>query len=253
MKQIVSILVLFFSAITIAQNDDAFSKGNALYNEGKFQEAITTYESILTTKVHSAELYFNLANSYYKLNRIAPSIYYYEKALQLSPKDADIINNLAFAQNMTIDAIEKVPEVGFSKFINKITNSFSFDTWATISVSCIIIFVILFLAYYFAYTTLKKRLSFISSFIALFLAFITLFFAFQKQTIDKKNNPAIVFSQESDVKMEPNLRSEIAFQLHEGTKIQVLDYYNETWVKIQLDNGKIGWIPIEDIKLLKNF
>ena len=63
MKQIVSILVLFFSAITIAQNDDAFSKGNALYNEGKFQEAITTYESILTTKVHSAELYFNLANS----------------------------------------------------------------------------------------------------------------------------------------------------------------------------------------------
>ena len=64
---------------------------------------------------------------------------------------------------------------------------------------------------------------------------------------------AIVFAQESDVKSEPNLRSESAFQLHEGTKIQVIDRYKDTWVKIQLDNGKTGWIPIEDIKLFNNF
>jgi tetratricopeptide (TPR) repeat protein len=253
MNKILYILTFFFATITMAQNDDAFSKGNTLYNEGKFQEAITTYESILATKVHSTELYFNLANSYYKLNRIAPSIYYYEKALQLSPKDADIINNLSFAQNMTIDAIEKVPEVGFYRLVNVITNAFSFDTWSMFSVTFAILFVILFLAYYFAYTTLKKRVSFVSSFVVLFLAMFSLFFAFQKQTMDKKDNPAIVFAQESDVKSEPNLRSESAFQLHEGTKIQVIDRYKDTWVKIQLDNGKTGWIPIEDIKLFNNF
>jgi tetratricopeptide (TPR) repeat protein len=252
MKKIVYILTFLFATVTFAQNDETFNKGNALYNEGKFQEAITTYESILANNVHSAELYYNLANSYYKLNRIAPSIFYYEKALQISPNDSDVINNLAFAQNMTIDAIDNVPEVGVSKFIKGIVNTFHFDTWAIISVSCIILFVVLFLAYYFAYSTVKKRLSFVSSFALLVIAMATLFFAFQKQVLDKKDNPAIVFSQESDVKAEPNLRSESAFQVHEGTKVQVLESYNGTWTKVQIANGKTGWIATEDIKLLKD-
>jgi tetratricopeptide (TPR) repeat protein len=252
MNKIKYILAFFITTITIAQNDDTFNKGNTLYNEGKFQEAITMYESILTNNVHSAELYFNLANSYYKLNRVAPSIYYYEKALQLSPNDTDIKNNLAFAQNMTIDAIEKVPEVGFSKFIKGITNTFGFDVWAMLAIVCVVLFVILFLVYYFTFSTLKKRMLFVSSFVLLFFAFITLFFAFQKNAIDKKNNPAIVFSQESDVRTEPNLRSESAFQLHEGTKVQVLENYNNTWTKIQIANGKTGWIATDDIKLLKD-
>lgn len=252
MNKLAYILSFFLATVAFAQNDEAFIKGNEFYNEGKFQEAITAYESILSNDVHSADLYYNLANSYYKLNRIAPSIYYYEKALQISPNDSDIINNLAFAQNMTIDAIDKVPEVGFSKFVKGITNTFHFDTWAIISVSGVVLFVILFLAYYFAYSTIKKRISFVSSFVVLLIALVALFFAFQRQTLDKKDNPAIVFSQESDVKAEPNLRSESAFQVHEGTKVQVLESYNDTWTKIQIANGKTGWIATNDIKLLKD-
>jgi len=252
MNKIVYILTFLFTVSIVAQSDDVFSKGNNLYNDGRFQDAISTYESILGSDIHSAELYFNLANAYYKLNRVAPSIYYYEKALQLSPKDADIKNNLSFAQNMTIDAIVTLPEVGFSKLVNGITNAIAFDDWALLSVTCVILFVILFLIYYFSYTTLKKRLSFVGSFIVLFIAFTSLFFAFKKYAIDKNNNPAIVFAQESDIKTEPNLRSESAFQLHEGTKVQVLDSYNQTWMKIELANGKTGWISTEDIKLLSD-
>lgn len=252
MNKLVYIFTFFFAIASFAQNDDLFNEGNSLYNEGKFQEAIRAYESILSNDVHSSELYYNLANSYYKLNRIAPSIYYYEKALQLAPKDAEILNNLAFAQNMTIDAIEKIPEVGFSKFVKRITNTFNFDTWAMISVCSVVLFVTLFLGYYFAFSTVKKRMMFVSSFVVLFISFVSLFFAFQKQTLDIKDNPAIVFSQESEVKTEPNLRSESAFQVHEGTKVQVLEKYNDTWIKIQIANGKTGWIASDDIKLLKD-
>ena len=247
------VIAFLCATIGVAQNNDAFIKGNALYNEGKFQDAISVYESILETKEHSAELYFNLANAYYKLNRIAPSIYYYEKALLLEPSDDDIKNNLAFAQNMTIDAIEKVPEVGFSKFFNSIINKLSFNDWAVLAVICVILFVILFLTYYFSYTTIRKRFSFVGSFTMLAVALIALFFAFQKQTIDNKNNPAIVFTQESDVKIEPNLGSESAFQLHEGTKVQVLESYDDTWSKIEISNGKNGWILTQDIKFLNIF
>ena len=250
MRHLIFILVFLISSFSIAQNNELFAKGNGLYNEGKYQDAINTYEHILDTENHSAELYFNIANAYYKMNRVAPSVYYSEKALQLSPKDKDIINNMSFAQNMTIDAIEVIPEGGLSKITKNVINEFSFDGWAKLSIIFGVIFVVLFLAYYFSYSTNRKRFAFISSNLSLAFVLITLMFAFQKYEYDQNDNPAIVFAQESEIKSEPNLRSEIAFKLHEGTKVQVLEIYNENWTKIKLTDGKTGWIPSQDIKEL---
>ena len=235
-----------------AQNDVLFDAGNKSYNEGNYQEAIESYERILNNGVHSSELYFNLGNAYYKLNRIAPSIYYYEKALLLSPKNKDIKANLSFAQNMTIDDIEVVPEIGLSRISKNIVNTFSFDTWAMFSIALVMVFAILFLSYYFSSATTKKRLAFIVSSSAIILAVVCLFFAYQKYQYAKKDKPAIVFAKETDIKTDPNLRSEVAFTLHEGTKVQVLEIYDENWTKIKLSDGKTGWIPSEDIKLLNN-
>jgi tetratricopeptide (TPR) repeat protein len=249
MKNTIYILLFFFSLGSFAQNETAFQEANALYNDGKYMDAIDSYESIIKAGQHSAELYFNLGNANYKLNRIAPSVYYYEKALQLSPNDKEIKNNLAFAQNMTIDAIEEVPEVGVSKFFNKVINVFGFDAWAKLTIALMFLFVGLFIMYYFAFTTKRKRLAFTGSIASLFLMLLSLTFAFQKYSIVQKDQPAIVFSQEAEVKSEPNLRSAEAFKLHEGTKVQILDTVNN-WKKIKLVDGKTGWIPSDDIKAL---
>ncbi len=252
MKQIVYILTFLYSFTAFPQNEAIFEQANALYNEGKYAEAIDKYNRIIETKVHSADLYFNLANAHYKLNNIAPSIYFYEKALQLSPNDDDIKNNMAFAKNMTIDAIDIIPETGFTKLTKNITNMMSFDAWSKTSVVFVLCFVILFLIYYFAYSTINKRLAFIGSVASLLLLCISLSLAFHKFNIDKNNKPAIVFVQESKVKSEPNSRSDESFRLHEGTKVQVLDTVNN-WKKIKLSDGKTGWVNSEDIKMLSNF
>ena len=249
MKHTLYILAFLFSTVAIAQNSALFEKGNTLYNEGEYAEAVEAYGNILKTENHSAEVYFNLANSHYKLNNIAPSIYYYEKALQLKPNDADIKNNLSFAKNMTVDAIDVLPETGFSKLIKKITHAFTFDGWAKLAVAFVFLFVILFLTYYFSYSTVKKRLAFIASNTSLLLMVIALILAFHKYDLDKKDKPAIVFSQESKVKSEPNKRSEESFRLHEGTKVQVLDTLKNR-KKIKLADGKTGWISADDIKAL---
>ncbi|MFI1771220.1 tetratricopeptide repeat protein [Thalassobellus citreus] len=252
MKKLIYILSFLLSLSGLSQNQALFKKANELYNQGKYAEAIDNYTTILESGKHSADLYFNLANANYKLNNIAPSIYYYEKALQLSPDDNDIKNNMAFAKNMTIDAIDVIPESGFSKLVNNVTNMMHFDTWAKISVALVFCFVILFLGYYFAYSTLSKRLAFLSSLTALIGVCITLVFAFHKYNLDKNDNPAIIFAQESKVKSDPNSRSEESFRLHEGTKVQVVEVYND-WNKIKLSDGKTGWIPSKDIKTLKGF
>lgn len=249
MKQIFYILIGLFGLGLFAQNQSLFEQGNQLYNDGKYAEAIDKYKAILDTENHSAELYFNLANAHYKLNHIAPSIYYYEKALKLSPKDQDIKNNLAFANNMTIDDIEVIPNAGFSKLIRNITDIMSFDSWAKLAVASVIMFVLIFLIYYFTYSTFKKRLAFITSNLFLFLAAISVAIAFHNYNLNKKDKPAIIFAQETVIKSEPNNRSQELFRLHEGTKVQIIDTINQ-WKEIKLTDGKTGWIENEDIKAL---
>ncbi|HNQ27943.1 MAG TPA: tetratricopeptide repeat protein, partial [Aquaticitalea sp.] len=207
------------------------------------------YETILKDGKQSAELYFNLGNAHYKLDHIAPSIYYYEKALQLNPNDREIINNSVFAKNMTIDAIDTVPEVGFSKVMNEISRAFTFEGWGKFSISFMVLFVAGFLFYYFASTVFKKRATFVASALMLALAAVSLFFAFHNKELAANDRPAIVFAQESKVKSGPNLSSDEAFKLHEGTKVQILDTFNE-WKKIKLTDGKTGWVPKDDIKAL---
>lgn len=248
MRNILYILVFLYSSSVIGQTD-LFKAGNDLYNAGKYQAAITTYMRVLKAKQHSAELYFNLANAHYKLNHIAPSIFYYEKALQLNPKDQDIKNNLLFSKNMTIDAIGVLPETGFSRITKKVLNTLSFDGWATFAVLCSMVFVLLFLVYYFAKGSLLKRVLFIGSSVSFLLMFITLIFAFNKYSIDKSNKPAIVFAKEAEIKNEPNKRGNVIFKLHEGVKVQVLDSI-KNWNKIKLTDGKQGWISTHAIKRL---
>ncbi|NNE32181.1 MAG: SH3 domain-containing protein, partial [Winogradskyella sp.] len=98
----------------------------------------------------------------------------------------------------------------------------------------------------------KKRLSFIFSIIGLLIGCFALLMAFQKERIDKRDNPAIVFAQESRVKADPNKISEEVFRLHEGTKVQVLEIY-KNWKKIKLSDNSTGWIPSNDIRLLSDF
>jgi tetratricopeptide (TPR) repeat protein len=250
MKPIFYILIVLFGTVSFAQNTAVFDQANALYTNGDYTEALKKYTSVLEQEEHSAELYYNIANAHYKLNNVAPSIYYYEKALLLKPNDKEILNNIAFAKNMTIDAIEIVPEVGFSRLIKKATNTMVFDNWAKLSVVLVVLFVLLFLMYYFSQSTGKKRLAFIISVSSLVLAFIALAFAFNSYGLEQKNQPAIVFAQESQIKSEPNLRSEETFKLHEGTKVQVIDTVSN-WSKIKLSDGKTGWVVSDDIKRLK--
>ena len=251
MKHILYILSFLLTFGSYAQNQELFEKANAFYNDGKYAEAIDNYQAILESGYHSADLYFNLGNANYKLNNIAPSIYYYEKALILAPNDSEIKNNMAFAKNMTIDVIDSIPEAGLAKILKSTASNMSFDAWAIISVTLVLCFVGLFLIYYFAYSTFRKRFTFIGSLVALILVCVTLAFAFHKYNLDRINNPAIVFVQESKVKNTPNPNGEEAFRLHEGTKVQVLETYNN-WQKIKLTDGKTGWVTIEDIKLLKD-
>ncbi|MDI1254848.1 MAG: tetratricopeptide repeat protein [Flavobacterium sp.] len=247
MKKLLYIF-LFFTQIFWAQN--SFEKGNDLYRKGNYSEAVSEYESVLKTKKHSAELYFNIGNCYYKLNKVAPAVYNYEKALLLNPKDIETQNNLKFAQKLAIDDFKEVPKVGFRKMLQDLTATFCYDTWGWIAVGLATVFLLLFIGYYFSRTTLSKRLFFIGMFVVLFVIIISVASAIFQKDAYKNDRPAVVFAEVTPMKNEPKSDAQDAVVLHEGTKVYVLEVLDD-WKKIQLPDETEGWVEASAIKELK--
>lgn len=232
-----------------AQNDSLFEEANSAYQEGDYEVAVNKYEEILDKGETSAELYYNLGNAYYKLNKVAPSIYNYEKALQLDPTDEDILNNIEFARNMAIDDIEAVQKNGIDKWVNDLISVFGHSTWAVLAIVFSILFVVFFLWYYFSGSPLSKRILFGVAIASFVFCIVSVVFAFQQKAYIEDNQYAIVFSEEAEVRDEPNLRGDSSFELHEGTKARVLENYQE-WSRIELANGAQGWMKTEDLRKL---
>ena len=248
MNKLVYLLFICFFSLS-AQNKDLFQKANTAYNEGNYSDAINNYELILENGETSAELYYNLANAHYKLSHIAPSVYYYEKALQLNPGDSDVKNNLEFAQRMLIDEIEEVPKTGLLKITNKLISVLSFNGWAWTAVIGSILFAAFFLLYYFSNSSRQKRLFFTTSIIGLILMLSALIFAFQQREFNENSQFAIIFSEEAIIRNEPTLRSNEILMLHEGTKVKILETF-QNWIKFELANETQGWMDKSDVRFL---
>lgn len=249
MKNIFLYLFLLLSQLFFAQN--SFEKGNALYQESKYEQAAQEYENIVNVeKKQSAELYYNLGNCYYKLNKVAPAIYYYEKALVLNPNHAEALNNLKFAKKLTIDEIKEVPKVGFAKLIRNFTGIYHYNTWAWISVSIAVVFLLFFIGYYFSQLTRSKRVYFIGMFLILLALLVSLTSGFLEKSHFDNERPAIVFAEIAEVRSEPQKAGSPIFTLHEGAKVYVKQSL-QNWKKIELTDGTEGWIEASTVKEVK--
>ena len=245
-----NILYIFLLSTQIFFAQTGFEKGNVFYEKGNYKDAVLAYESVLNDNKHSSELYFNLANAYYKLNKVAPSIYYYEKALVLNPKDKESINNLKFAHKRTIDEIIVIPKVGFAKLLRDFTGIYHYNTWGWATIALATLFLLFFIGYYFSQLTVSKRIFFFGMFLAILLMLITVSSGiFEKSHFDSEK-PAIVFAEMANVKSEPRDGGKPLFLLHEGTKVYVEGIIGK-WKKIQLTDGTEGWIESSAIKEVK--
>lgn len=254
MKKLIVILLFLFAVgpVANAQNEVLFSKATEAYNKARYSNAIELYTKILNNGKHSSELYFNLGNCYYKLDEIGLSIYYYEKALLLNPTDQEIKNNLAYAENMRLDAISTVPKTFMARVHDQAVGLLNYNQWGYLAIVFVILFVLCYIVYYLLSASTPKRIAFVTSIIALILCVSSLFLGYLNLQDYKKDNPAIILKREITVKAEPNKKSESLFALHEGTKVNI-EATLDSWKKIKISDGQTGWVEQNVLKSLKDF
>ncbi len=250
MKKILILTVWLIASVNFAQTpEELFTQANAAYKTGDFNTAINKYEKALQLGKQSFESYYNLGNAYYKLNKIAPSIYYYEKAKLINPDDEDLNYNLQLTDQLKMDKIEQVPENVLLRLKKKMTRMFSYNTWAYLTIFWAFFGVLVFGTFLFSQNVSIKRMAFAGMFISLFLLLFSWYNAnFARQLHQEKY--AIVYQPKVTLLTEPNLSSDKIVDLHEGTKVKVLKK-DEDWQMVQLPNGKKGWLPDEEIRVVE--
>lgn len=242
------ILILFAFSLFIPINsfasklDDLIKKGNELYQKAQYKEAVKFYKQVLNKGYESSGLYYNLGNAYYKEGKLGYAILNYEKGLKLNPNNDDLNYNLKIAQAHTIDKIKEVPQIFIVRWWNIFLTALTVNGWAAVVIG----FYILFLVFIGAYFLSRKRKIIKFAFYFGGLDLIVLIFSISlliaRINYDANNEFGILLKPVVTVKQSPDLKSDNAFVIHEGVKFKVEDQLNN-WTKIQLSDGKIGWLP----------
>lgn len=243
----VTAMVMVFINAKAQRPDSLFVKANKEYSAANYESAVAIYEQISDSGYIAADLFFNLGNTYFKLNQIASAILNYERALLLSPQNDDIRFNLEMVRTFTVDRIEPLPEFILKTWYRAFRNLFTPTYWAFFSLLLFALSLLLLTIFWFSHGRLAKSLSFSFSLLFLILTFATAVFAAQENVKLTSRSEAIVINPVVAVKSSPDETGKDIFILHSGTKVLITKTIGE-WEEIKIADGNKGWIRKADVE-----
>jgi len=220
-------------------------KGNEQYASNKFAEALQSYQTLIKDDVTSFSLYYNLACTYFQLDSLAPSIYYFEKAKKLNPKDADLEHNLSLANGNQQDDIDKFPELFLATFFKNIANILSSNLWLILAALSLWFAAVHFYLKGSGKIILNENLHIYS----LVFGLTCFLMAYLNYSFNYNKKEAIVFNQTTTVYKSPNTDAENLIEIHEGLKVIVLDEVDQ-WYQIKMTDNTKGWLNKAAVKIL---
>lgn len=243
--------LIMFSISEAQPADLLFKQGVELYGQKKYEDALQAFLSIEKEGRSGFELYYNIGNCYYRLQKPGWAIYYYEKARQINPTDPDLEYNINLVSDQ-IPGIIKVPPKFFlvewwDTFFNAIT--IRHVLLATVLLLLLInlsfILRILFIKHPVSvyFTQLMKMLS-----IALI---IVILLAIAEYKHDLSRDFAIVTEDKISVRSEPFEESNILFYVVGGQKAVIKRMLENKWVELMFPDGNSGWVLSNQIRSLK--
>ncbi|MDO4738673.1 MAG: tetratricopeptide repeat protein [Bacteroidales bacterium] len=249
MKRIFLISIML-ACVSLMQAAITKADADALYEKGNYEEAAAAYESLLKVEGLAAEVYYNLGNCYYKLDKIPFAVLNYERALLLDPGDGDIRANLALARGKTVDKVVPPSEMFFVTWWRDLTNCMSMDSWTIVGFSAFILMLIGILVYRFVPQLLARKIGFYSAMFLFALVIIANFAAFSQHRDLTHRNTAVILAPSVVVKSSPSDRSTDLFLIHEGSKVEILDNSMKEWMEVKFEEGKQGWIPVNVAEII---
>ncbi|MFA6618360.1 MAG: tetratricopeptide repeat protein [Candidatus Neomarinimicrobiota bacterium] len=253
-KKFLVILFVMLSISTLFANDlereMIFKSGISAFVAEDYDKSIDIFQELISQGKVSWELYYNLANAYYRQGELGNAIRYWEKAKILAPGQEDIIYNLEIAEKRLIDKVILPDVFPLFKWYRSLRSRVNIAD--LVFYIGLILFVSLLLLAFIRYrlkagSKKKSRLAWTIRSIALLLILSFSALALDAYTTRKDQNYAIILENTVNIYSEPDEDSKILFVLHEGSKVKLNKNIENTWMYISYFDDKLGWIKSETL------
>ncbi|MFV0290879.1 MAG: tetratricopeptide repeat protein [Mangrovibacterium sp.] len=247
MKHLFQLFVLLCLSCSALAQEALIDSANQDYINQNYNDAIEKYVRAIHGEEHSAELYYNAGNAYYKKGDYTQAILNYERAKRLAPNDEDILFNLQMANAHIIDKIQPLPQVFLVRWWNGLINTFQVDQWARLATCCFVTFLIGLGFYLFSQSSRNKRIGFGISIFTLLISIISLNFAATHKKDLNEHRQAIIIQPTVTVKSSPSEGGTSLFIIHEGLKVEIKEELG-SWLEVRLDDGNQGWLQANSLE-----
>jgi tetratricopeptide (TPR) repeat protein len=232
MKRFGFIFLICLCLPVLHAEESLWTEAEALYQEGRFDQALSRYESLRVQEGTSAALEYNIGNTLMRLNRTPEAIAAYRRAQWLSPHDPDIAANLERARAQQQAQLPALP------VSRRIPGLLSARTWQLAVLVCAWILG--------GVGMVRKRvpgLQAASLWILPLASVLLLVSAAGAYAMGpgQLNREAVAAGETLTSRFEPLEDATEHFSVPGGSVVEVLESTRD-WSRIRVD-GKTGWVP----------
>lgn len=228
------LLTLATAAPAPAPAATAFDQANHLYEQGRYEEAVRTYEDLLHQGIRTAAVLYNRGNAWFKAGHLGRAIASYHEALELAPRDPEIRANLQFVREQVRPPSFKPGTL--QQWLTRLT----VNEWTLAAAVPFWISLLLLMAGQVrpAWRARSMGLLWCTGLLTLFLAALTL----AAHLFWQYRRPAVVITATAPLRNGPFEESPVLLQLHDGAEVLVLER-KDNWLRVTPDGIQSGWVP----------
>jgi len=220
-----------------------WQKANKFYSEQAYDSAAFYYEKLAAQQPEGVEVYYNLGNTYYRLNRIGPAVLNYERALKIDPGHKAANDNLELTKSRIANRIQQPEDIFFVAWWKSITASNLATMWSVLS---LVLFIFLLVLIWLRKTNFMSCFPFALTPATLFLFILTILFAYAASGRKVAKNRAVVMEQDAPL-FQGTKTSGTPILIPEGTVLSIEAEENDR-VQVRLPDGRNGWMRINTLE-----
>src|SRR5881409_327267 len=235
-----AMICTFVGASAFAQTD--FDKANQKYAQGHFKEAIAGYETLVRSGPVSANLFYDLGNTYFRAGNFGRAILNYERALALEPHHPEATANLQIARDEA-HALELQPGrleryLEFAS-VNQYTVTAAVAFW--IAAFCLAALV---------FTRRRSRATLTLLLVMLLISAGGIVATWQLERGSEGSALAVVTGKDVQARLATADTANSVLALPPGSEVKIVSTRGD-WIYAALPNNLRGWIPAKNAEQVR--
>lgn len=218
----------------------SFDEGNVYLAAGRYRDAVTAFERATDAGLHSAELHYNTALAWYRLDELGPAMVHLERARRIAPDERHVLHGISIVESRRVDTFSQLPEPFTVRIHRALMRFMQPEGWFLAG----FLFLALFTAVRVAGPRTGVREDWLrrGRFATLIPAVLLILYAFAASVNPPVDESAVVTADELVLRDQPADDGSEIVRIHEALVVDLVTAAGD-WTLIRLPNGTTGWVP----------